>query len=135
VRGADGAKVKVELEKARGALRLLERVGQRLMRPSVEALNTSAVDLTRVAGSLEWLESELTSRRRTESDQRALTFEIAGIQRELERACELVAYAGQFYAGWAALVSSGAEQETVQYTVAGRAHAISIDTGKVVMHG
>ena len=135
MRIVDNASVKAEIEKAREARRRVEKVSKRLMRPSVEALNTSAIDLTRAVESLGCLERELTSRRRTEADHRALTFEIAGIRRELERAYELVAHAGQFYAGWAALVSSGAEPETVHYTCSGRTHAVPRDTGKVVMHG
>ena len=46
-----------------------------------------------------------------------------------------VAHAGQFYAGWAALMSRGAEQDMVHYTGSGTVHAVAIDKRKVVVHG
>lgn len=126
--------MKAELEQARQARRILERVGARLLQPTVDALDGGAVDLGLAVECLQRLETALTRGGRNEAVRRALEPEIADLGRELRRVQALVAGAGYFHAGWGRLMAT-ADDATSNYTAAGEAARAASESGRVVMHG
>jgi hypothetical protein len=127
--------VKAELEQARQARRILEKVRRRLLRPTVEALDCGAVDLSIAAQCLQRLEISLAQGERRAAVRQALELEIAHVRRELRCVQALVAEAGKFHAGWGRLVAA-ADEGTGNYTAAGDAAAMaSAESGRVVLHG
>lgn len=127
--------MKAELEQARQARRILEKVRTRLLRPTVEALDCGAVDLSVAAQCLQRLEASLAQGERRTAARQALESEIANVRRELRCVQALVAGAGKFHAGWGRLMAS-AEEGTGNYTAAGETAATaSVESGRVVLHG
>jgi hypothetical protein len=127
--------VKAELDQARQARRLLERVRARLLRPTMEALDCGAVDLSVAAQCLQRLETSLAQGERRKAVRHELEIEIANVRRELRCVQALVAGAGKFHAGWGRLMAA-ADEATGNYTAAGEAAATtSTESGRVVMHG
>jgi hypothetical protein len=127
--------VKAELDQARQARRILERVRTRLLRPTVEALDSGAVDLSVAAHCLQQLEVSLARGERRDAARQALESEMASVRRELRCVQALVAGAGKFHAAWGRLMAAD-EEGTGNYTSAGEASATtSAESGRVVMHG
>jgi hypothetical protein len=133
--------VNAELEQARQARRVLEKVRARLLRPTVEALDCGAVDLSVAAQCLQRLETSLAQGERRAAvrqalgSEMALESEIAKVRRELRCVQALVAGAGKFHAGWGRLMAA-ADEGTSNYTAAGdAARPRSVGSGRVVMHG
>jgi len=127
--------VKAELEQARQARRILEKVRTRLLRPTVEALDCGAVDLSVAAQCLQRLETSLAQGTRRETLRQALESELAHVRRELRCVQALVAGAGKFHAGWGRLMAV-ADEGTSNYTAAGEtASTMPPESGRVVMHG
>ena len=127
--------MKAELEQARQARRILEKVCTRLLRPTVEALDCGAVDLSIAAQCLQRLETSLAQGERRAAVRQALELEIAHVRRELRCVQALVAGAGKFQAGWGRLMAA-ADEGTGNYTAAGDAAAMtSAESGRVVLHG
>lgn len=124
-----------ELDQARQARHLLEKVRERLLRPTVEALDGSAADLSIAVECLQRLEANIPQGKRAASVPQALRLEIAGVQCELRRVQALVAGALRFHAGWGSLMSV-ADDGASNYTASGdTAAARSAAAGKVVLHG
>ena len=128
--------MKAELEQARQARRILEKVRTRLLRPTVEALDCSAVDLSVAAQCLQRLEIFLAQKERHWAVRQALESELAKVRRELQCVQELVAGAGKFHAGWGRLMAA-ADESSSNYTAAGDAakRPTSVEAGRLVMHG
>lgn len=128
--------LKSELAKLQQARQSVERVRLKLLSPSMQALDSSACDIAEAVESLKKLESELTSgRRRTPEWRRALEFEVRSLQQDLREVNALLAAAGQFYLGWARLVSTGTDDAPANYTPRGTTHPDPCDSPKVVQIG
>ena len=127
--------MKAELEQARQARRILEKVRTRLLRPTVEALDCGAVDLSVAAQCLQRLETSLAQGERRDAVRQALESEMAHVRRELRCVQELVAGAGKFHAAWGRLMAA-ADEGASNYTAAGDAATPTpVESGRVVMHG
>ena len=127
--------MKAELEQARQARRILEKVRTRLLRPTVEALDRGAADLSAAARCLQRLETCLTHGGRRVAAPQALELEMANLRRELRCVQELVAGAGKFHAAWRRLMTA-ADEGTGNYTAAGDSAALKqVESGRVVLHG
>jgi hypothetical protein len=128
--------VKPEIEKARKARRALEKTGLRLIRPTVQSMDSSVSDLKTAVDCLGRLEHDLRSKDKRDPGWQSLEQEVAGMRRELKRVNALLAGAGHFLAGWARLLVKTGDDAQANYTPAGKAGApIPIDSAKVVMHG
>ena len=127
--------MKAELDQARQARRILEKVRARLLRPTVEALDRGAADLSAAVECLQQLETSLTQAGQRVAAPQALESEMANLRRELRCVQALVAEAGKFHAGWGRLMAA-ADEGISNYTAAGATDAIaSVESGRVVMHG
>jgi hypothetical protein len=127
--------VKAELEQARQARRILEKVRIRLLRPTVEALDHGAADLSAAVHCLQQLETSLTHGGPRVAARQALESEMANLRRELRCVQELVAGAGKFHAGWGRLMAAD-DEGTGNYTAAGDSAALQqVESGRVVLHG
>jgi hypothetical protein len=127
--------LKSELDQARQARRILEKLRTRLLRPTVEALDSGAVDLSVAAHCLQQLEISLARGERSGAERQALESEMVHVRRELRCVQELVAGAGKFHAGWGRLMAAD-DEGTGNYTAAGEAAARrSAESVRVVMHG
>jgi hypothetical protein len=127
--------VKAELEQARQARRILEKVRIRLLRPTVEALDRGAEDLSAAVRCLQRLETSLTQGGQRVAAPRALELEMANLRRELHCVKELVAGAGKFHVAWGRLMAA-TDEGTGNYTAAGDSAALKqVESGRVVLHG
>ena len=129
--------MKAELERVTQARRSLERVRIKLLRPTVETLDSSARDLMAAADSLRRLESGLASRGwRGDGSERLLELEISAMQRELKNVTRLLESAGKFHEGWARLASTVIEDTTANYSAGGKSRPpVPINSGRLVVHG
>jgi hypothetical protein len=124
-----------EIERAKQARRSLEIVCQRLQRPSVDSLDTSAVELSTALRCLADLEGSLKQAGGAPARSQALAVEMSGIRREIQRAQSLLSAAGRFFEGWARLMA-GSDTGGPNYTSRGTAGPVlAVDHGKVVLHG
>jgi len=127
--------VKSELEQARQARRILAKVHARLLRPTVETLDSGAEDLSAAAACLQQVEKSLMQDQRRGPERRALELEIAQVRIALERVQTLVVAAGRFHAGWGLLMAS-ADDCAANYSAAGvPAGPMLVESSRVVMHG
>jgi hypothetical protein len=125
-----------ELAKVRTARRGLEKVRGRLLRPSIESLDACAADLNTAVESLRELERDLPPPDVRPLGYGALAVEIRSMRNEAQQAEALLQAAGQFYAGWAQLLVSGADSGPANYSARGKSESpVSIDRGRVVVHG
>lgn len=133
--------MKPEIEKAQKARRAIEKTGLRLIRPSVESMDSGVSDLKTAADCLGRLEDALRSQLlaspiQRDAGWRAFEQEVDKLRQELKRVNALLAGAGQFFAGWARLLVKTGDDAQANYTPAGKAGApIPIDSGRVVEHG
>jgi len=112
----------------------LEKVRIRLLRPTVEALDRGAADLSAAVECLRQLETSLTQAGRVGARQ-ALELEMANLRRELRCVQELVAGAGKFHAAWGRLMAA-ADEGTGNYTAGGDSAALQqVESGRVMLHG
>ena len=120
-----------QLERIRQARESLERVREKLLSPSAEALEAGALEVARAVDLLQGI---------AESDEdgklgvrQALRAELSGLRRELGTVNELLQAAGRFYAGWAQLIS-GVDSGPSNYTSDGKARQTETRRG-LVIHG
>ncbi|HYL76994.1 MAG TPA: hypothetical protein VEU96_22455 [Bryobacteraceae bacterium] len=127
--------MQLELEKIRQARGSLENVRQKLLQPSVQALECAAADVARAVECLQRVESclKLGGRRRGGAEQ-AIRAQIDGLRSDLRRVNALLEGAGKFYQGWARLMSSGAEDAVMNYTAEGKTGRAAAAT-RLVLHG
>jgi hypothetical protein len=119
------------------ARRSLERVRVKLLRPTVESLDSSAGDLMAAVNSLRRLELDLASRGwRGPGSERPLELEISAMRRELQNVTGLLESAGKFHEGWARLASAAIEDTATGYTSGGQSRRpIPINSARLVVHG
>jgi hypothetical protein len=127
--------VTAELEQARQARRILEKLHRKLLLPTLEVFNDAPADLTVAAQSLQRLELSLTNNYQARPGRQAVQRELAMVRCELQIVNALVSSAGNFYEGLARLMP-GAEPAGVNYTAEGEAvsQPSQPSTG-VVLHG
>lgn len=125
------------LEHIKSARRRLEKFRQKLMRPSVAALEGGFSDLSGAVDCLKQAEPILAlAERRSPSLEQALRLEVAGLSRELQQVKALMVGAGRFHEGWARLLSSCSEAAGANYTPSGRPGVYdSSKSNHVVIHG
>ena len=123
----------LELEKIRQARGSLEKVRQKLLQPTPQALESGAADVARAVECLRRVETSLHSGGRRRAGGRAILAEIEGLRSDLRRVNELLEGAGKFYQGWARLMSSAAE-DTANYTADGMAGRPAAGS-RLVLHG
>ena len=125
-----------ELERVMQARRSLEKVRIKLLRPTVEALDSSAGDLLAAVDSLQRLELDLASRGRRAGSERPLELEISAMRRELLNVTALLESAGKFHEGWARLASTVIDDTPANYTAGGNCRQpIPINSSRLVVHG
>ena len=127
--------MKADLDQARRARHILEKVRVRLLHPTVEALNAGAEDLRLAVACLQQLETSLAKGERQGAIGPALQSEIAQARRELRCVQALVAGAGKFHTAWGRLMTA-ADEGTANYTASGNAAGpTSADPARLVIHG
>jgi hypothetical protein len=127
--------VQEQLERVRQARGSLAKVRAKLLRPSVEAMESCAGDVAKAVEHLQRVEAGLkSSSRRPLMAERAVRTEIEGMRAELKQVNDLLAGAGKFYQGWARLMSGGADDAPANYTPKGRA-GLAVCSSKVMIHG
>jgi hypothetical protein len=126
-----------ELDRVKQARHSVERVRLGLLRPSVEAFDSAAADLTAAVECLGWLGSNPPLRaRRGDGSERTLQAEISGLRGDLQKVNALVESAGKFFEGWGRLVSGDAEDGPSNYTAAGTTRPPAARPGaRLVLHG
>jgi len=108
------------VDKAKQARRSLEKVRQKLLSPSIQAMDGSASELGVAVECLKQLEASFCSGQRlAPPGRRLLELEMAGLRRELGEVSTLLQNAGKFYVGWARLVSTGIDDAPAHYSVQG----------------
>jgi hypothetical protein len=129
--------ISAELRQLKSARASIQKFRLKLMRPSVAALESGAVDLAFSVQCLERLEPVLRARgSRPLALEQALRFEVAGLRRDLQQVNALLQGAGKFYQGWSRLVGCAAEEESPNYTANGQPGALMSGHRKnVVIHG
>ena len=129
--------MRAELESVIQVRRGLERVRIKLLRPTVESLDSSARDLTAAVDSLRRLELDLASSVwRGDGSERRLELEILDIREELQNIRLLLESAGKFHEGWARLASTVIEETAANYGAGGKSRPpIPINSARLVVHG
>lgn len=123
-------------EEAREARRRVQKVCDRLLRPSVEAFDASAAELEGAIECLLRLESALASWPGGRAGRQAVAAEIKELHREVGKACALTEAAGNFCAGWARLINANPEDAMTSYASSGKSSTvISIGRGRVALDG
>jgi hypothetical protein len=123
-----------ELERIRQARCILERMRNRLMRPTLDSLDASAKDLNLAVECLRQLDLSLASpiwhglvRRRIEAEVVALRLTLRAVE-------ELLKNAGKFYAGMARLLAP--DEGPANYTAVGALGAVPTAADRSVsLHG
>ncbi len=126
--------MQLELEKIGQARSSLEKVRQKLLQPSVQALESGAADVARAVECLQRVESclKMGGPQRGRAG-RAIRGQIEGLRSDLRRVNALFEGAGKFYQGWARLMSSGVE-DTANYTAEGKTGHRAAGS-RLVLHG
>lgn len=129
--------MKRELETIRGARRHLDKLRQKLLRPTPRILDTGTADIAAAVKCLQTLESYLKSHQGPRLGmEQLLGSELKGLRRDLQQTVALLDSAGKFYQGWARLVSNHSDEEEVAYNAAGKTGPRSpAAAGKLVLHG
>jgi hypothetical protein len=122
---------RTDLADIREARRLVERMRDRLLHPSFEALEYSAADLRLAAQCLQRL--DIKSPVWQGVQRKALESEVTGLRRAVDCVEALLKNAGKFYAGWARLMSG--DQGPPNYSSAGSTDPAPAQSNKLVMHG
>ena len=126
-----------ELEQIRQARANLQKVRAKLVRPSPATLESSAADLMMAVNHLHRMAPLLPMRDRSRMGaEHALRLEVAGLRRELLQLNALLKGAGQFYEGWARLLSSTTDDSVANYTAGGKpANPAPCESRNLVLHG
>src|SRR5580698_8544809 len=123
-----------EVERVRQARCILERMRGRLLRPTFDALDSSARDLNLAVECLKQLDVSLKSPIWQGLARRKIEAEVVTLRRAVRSVEELLQNAGKFYAGLARLMAP--DDAPANYTAAGTTGARSLgSTGSVVIHG
>jgi len=125
------ASEKPEIVRIREARRLIERMRDRLLRPSLESLADCAADLDLAAECIQRLDAKLPVWQGVQ--RKALEAEVTGLRRDVRCIEALLTNAGKFYAGWARLLAS--DQAPPNYTSAGSIGAAPVEASKLVIDG
>jgi hypothetical protein len=120
-----------ELRQVQEARRIVERMRDRLLHPSFEALEDSASDLSLAAECIRRLDANLPVWQGAQ--RKALEAEVTGLRRGVRCVEALLSNAGKFYAGWARLLSS--DQALPNYTSSGITSLPLAQRSKLVVHG
>jgi len=123
-----------EVERVRQARCILERTGGRLLKPTLQALDSSAADLNLAVDCLRQLDVSLRSPIWQGLTRRKLEKEVVALRCAIRSVEQLLRNAGKFYAGLARLMSP--DEAPPNYTAAGTDGApAKIAEGSVVLHG
>jgi hypothetical protein len=124
---------RTQLAEIREARRILQRIRDRLVRPSFQAVSQSAEELQWVADGIGRLDS--TSAAWQGGQRKTLEAEVIGLRQDIQCLTALLKNAGRFYAGWVSLLSF--DVAPPNYTPVGSANLCSTtaQTTRVVIHG
>jgi hypothetical protein len=123
-----------EVERVRQARCILERMRGRLLRPSLQALDSSAADLKLAVECLQRLDVSLKSSIWQGLVRRKLEREVVALRSAIRSVEELLKNAGKFYAGLARLMAP--DEAPANYTAGGNsAPKAQASTGSMVIHG
>jgi len=122
---------KPELVRIREARQLIDRMRERLLRPSFESLAQCALDLRLAVECIRKLDARLPVWRGVQ--RKALEAEVIGLRRDIQYVEALLTNAGKFYAGLARLAAF--DQAPPNYTSAGAIATAPVQASKLVMHG
>lgn len=122
---------RTELEDVREARRLVERIRDRLIHPSFEALEYSAADLRIATQCLRRL--DVNSPVWQGAHRKALELEVAGLRGAVRCVEALLKNAGKFYGGWARLLCG--DQAPPNYTAVGSTAPVPAQSNRLVLHG
>jgi hypothetical protein len=123
-----------EVERVRQARCILERMRGRLLRPTFQALDSSAADLSQAVECLRQLDVSSKSPIWQGLARRKLEAEVVALRHAIRSVEELLKNAGKFYAGLARLMAP--DQAPPNYTADGtNGPAAQTSTGSVVVHG
>jgi hypothetical protein len=120
-----------EMADIREARRMIERMRDRLLHPTIEAIENCSADLGTAAECIRRLDAGSAAWQG--SDRRGLEAEVIALRRGVHVVEALLANAGQFYAGWARLLLP--DQAPPNYTAAGGSSDPASDNHKLVLHG
>jgi hypothetical protein len=123
-----------EIERVRQARCILERMRGRLLRPTLDALNASSVDLNLAVECLRQLDVSLQSPIWHGLARRKVETEVVALRRALRSVEELLKNAGKFYAGLARLLAP--DDAPANYTACGTPGPVpNVAEGNIVLHG
>ncbi len=122
---------KLEIVRIREARQLMDRMRERLLRPSFESLAECTADLRLAVECIRKLDAQLPVWRGVQ--RRALEAEVIGLRRDIRSVEALLTNAGKFYAGLARLLAS--DQAPPNYTPAGSIGAAQVEASRLVIHG
>lgn len=125
------ARERTEIVQLREARRIVERMRDRLLHPTFEALQCSAEDLNSASECLERLDA--TSPVWQGANRMALEAEVIALRRGVHCVEALLTNAGKFYLGWARLLAP--DQGPPNYTSDGATALAVAESGKLVLHG
>jgi hypothetical protein len=123
-----------ELDRVRQARCILERMRGRLLRPTIDALDSSARDLNLAVECLRQLDVSLKSPIWQGLARRTIEAEVVALRRAVRSVEELLRNAGKFYAGLARLMAP--DDAPANYTAAGTSVAsMQVAARNVVLEG
>jgi len=122
---------RTQLAQVREARQLIERMRDRLIHPSFQALGECAGDLRSAAECIQGLDAQLPAWQGIQ--RKALEAEVTNLRRGVSCVQALLANAGKFYAGWARLLLP--DQAPPNYTSAGSEGLAPGQNSKLVVHG
>jgi hypothetical protein len=123
-----------EVERVRQARCIVERMRGRLLRPTFQALDSSAADLSQAVECLRQLDVSSKSPIWHGIARRKLEAEVVALRHAIRSVEELLKNAGKFYAGLARLMAP--DQAPPNYTAGGTSGpAAQASAGSVVVHG
>ncbi len=123
-----------EVERVRQARCILEKMQGRLLRPSLESLDSSAADLNLAVACLQQLDISLRSPIWHGLVRRKLETEVMSLRRAVRSVEELLKNSAKFYAGLARLMAP--DEAPPNYTAGGTSSpAAHATTGSMVLRG
>jgi hypothetical protein len=122
---------RTDISQVQEARRIVERMRDRLLHPSFEALEDSGSDLSLAVECIRRLDAN--SAVWQGAQRKALEAEVTGLRRGVHCVEALLSNAGKFYAGWARLLSP--DPAPPNYTSSGVAGLASAQSSKLVIHG
>jgi hypothetical protein len=123
-----------EIQRVRRARLILERMSGRLLRPTFDAINSSAADLNLAVECLQQLDVSLKSATWHRPDRRRLETEVVALRQAVRSVEELLKNAGKFYAALARLMAP--DIAPANYTAAGTScPPAQVAAESMVVHG